>query len=444
MIAFIFDSIIAFYIILATPNIKNKFFVIIGLGFAGSAIVDFVHAISSLEHIGSMRLLPYFIPQTWAIGRLLDSGLLVLGLLVYHKNDEFMTSQLLSTFRKKIIVIMGIVIFVSLIISHFYELPGLILSNSIVARPYDLLALMIFSLGLVLFYKKKLYDLKNPFYKGILLFLIISTAAELLQISTVRLYVTTFTVAHILKITSYFVILLSIVISNVRYTKSILDEVKDRKFSDIGALSARIAHDIRNPLSVIKNANDLMKMKNQNVDEQTRENFKRIDNSVFRITHQIDDVLDYVRTSPLDLGIHELSDIVKSTMAKVKIPSNVAVKDMIGSDIRLECDFCKIEVVFTNLLINAIQAIGEKEGSITIEAIQKKDKVIVEVKDSGSGISPEHLSRIFEPLFTTKSMGTGLGLLSCKNIVEQHGGEINLKSELGKGTTFILYLPTHS
>jgi two-component system sensor histidine kinase HydH len=106
-------------------------------------------------------------------------------------------------------------------------------------------------------------------------------------------------------------------------------------------------------------------------------------------------------------------------------------------NVRINCDYRKIEAVFTNLLLNAIQAV-ETKGEVHIRIIDNANDVLIAFEDSGNGIEPQNLSKIFDPLFTTKQLGTGLGLSICKSIVEQHGGNITVKNN---PTTFLVRLP---
>ncbi len=104
-------------------------------------------------------------------------------------------------------------------------------------------------------------------------------------------------------------------------------------------------------------------------------------------------------------------------------------------------DEVKLEVVFSNLIRNAVEAIGNDVGSIEIKIQEDEKQVIVDIIDSGIGIKGNDINQIFEPLYTTKQTGTGLGLVSCKNIVEQHGGKISVKNN---PTTFTIRLPKKS
>ena len=106
----------------------------------------------------------------------------------------------------------------------------------------------------------------------------------------------------------------------------------------------------------------------------------------------------------------------------------------------IRCDKIKMESVFANLLLNATQAMNGN-GTITITIEENDSHTKIRIKDSGSGIPDKLISKIFDPLFTTRQIGTGLGLPSCKTIIEQHGGNISLETTIGVGTIFEIELP---
>ena len=218
-------------------------------------------------------------------------------------------------------------------------------------------------------------------------------------------------------------------------TKKILES---EKMAAIGELSARLAHDIKNPLTTIKNTVKLLKThQGKEIDEYVMKRFDSMDESVFRISHQIDGVLDYLKKSPLKTSPTSLINVLKSSIMPLTIPSNITI-NFPSTDLILNCDAIKMEIVFGNILLNSIQVIEDKPGQIYVRYVQQPDWVIIEVADSGPGIPPENLDKIFDPLFTTKQKGTGLGLTSCKNIVEQHGGKISVKNT---PTTVTITLP---
>ncbi|NDB88222.1 MAG: sensor histidine kinase [Thaumarchaeota archaeon] len=214
------------------------------------------------------------------------------------------------------------------------------------------------------------------------------------------------------------------------------EKLKAEKLRAIGELSARIAHDLRNPLSVIKNVSDLIKLQYPTSDQKLKDHFAKMDTSIQRISHQIDDVLDFVRTTPLEKRISSLKEIITSSISDMEIPKGIKI-ELPQNDEKIDCDDVKLRTVFSNLILNAIQAM-EGEGTVSVKITGYTKHVVIEVIDSGPGIPDNLLDKIFEPLFTTKQQGTGLGLPSCKNIIEQHGGTISAKN---KPTTFTMSLP---
>lgn len=212
--------------------------------------------------------------------------------------------------------------------------------------------------------------------------------------------------------------------------------MKSEKLAIIGELASRMAHDLRNPLSTIKNTIEIMESKPKLKIEEKLQYYGRLRRAMNRMSHQVDDVLDFVRTSELKLQPYSVLDIINSVKDGITIPNDVTIK-IDQENVRINCDYRKIEAVFTNLLLNAIQAV-ENKGEVRIRIIDNSSDVLVAVEDSGPGILPENLNKIFDPLFTTKQLGTGLGLSICKSIVEQHGGSITVKNN---PTTFLVRLP---
>src|SRR3990167_3754077 len=215
--------------------------------------------------------------------------------------------------------------------------------------------------------------------------------------------------------------------------------LKAERLSAIGELSGRLAHDLRNPLSVMKMSIDLIKQHPADAkisDSIITKRLDLIEKSIDRISHQVDDVLGYVRNSPLKLSTTSLRTIILGSIDKVNVPHDVTIT-VSDSDAVISCDPIKLDAVFINLIVNAIQAIP-KGGTIEIQIKSNNDDIIIDFIDSGVGIPQEFMDKIFEPLFTTKQKGTGLGLASCKNIIEQHNGKISVKNN---PTTFTIRFP---
>ncbi|TBR07262.1 MAG: GHKL domain-containing protein [Candidatus Nitrosotenuis sp.] len=216
------------------------------------------------------------------------------------------------------------------------------------------------------------------------------------------------------------------------------DNLKKEKLFAIGELSARLAHDIRNPLSVINTSINIL-ISQKDIDAKTMETYERMQRAVERITYQIDDVLNFVKPRVSSLKNTSLHEILASVLARIDIPKTVVIT-IPPNNIEFVGDIISLEIVFVNLITNALQAINNS-GEIVISASVVKEKIIIKIRDNGPGMSSDIIPKIFEPLFTTKQTGTGLGLTSCKTIIEQHGGHIDVESVVGKGTTFTITIP---
>jgi len=194
--------------------------------------------------------------------------------------------------------------------------------------------------------------------------------------------------------------------------------ISSERLSSIGSLASRLAHDLRNPLSVIKNSMEILKMKlNENMDEQVNHQLSMVGRAVSRMSHQIEDVLDFVNIAALKVQTSSIITIVESALLNTDIPKSVKINLPKNSATAL-CDPFRLEVVLCNLLKNASQA-TENKGEITIRILDKTEHVVIEVEDSGPGVPEADMDKILEPLFTTKQSGTGLGLASCKSIIEK-------------------------
>lgn len=214
------------------------------------------------------------------------------------------------------------------------------------------------------------------------------------------------------------------------------DLIKSQKLAIIGELASRMAHDLRNPLSTIKNVVELMENKQKLRIEEKIVYYGKLHRAIDRISHQVDDVLEYGRASQLNLQPANITNMIRQIVTDSNLPETVKI-NIEDADLRMNVDIRKIEAVITNLIVNATQAI-ENKGTVNIRILDNSSNAIVAVEDSGPGIESTVLPKIFDPLFTTKQTGTGLGLSICKKIVEQHGGNITVKNN---PTTFIVRLP---
>ena len=213
--------------------------------------------------------------------------------------------------------------------------------------------------------------------------------------------------------------------------------------AELGELYSGIAHELRQPLSVISNAIYYLKMTLPEADETTKGYLDMIGDEARSAGDIISGFLKLTRTGlPERQGV-EVSSLIDKALEKFDLAENITLKKDILADIPLIfVDPVQIERVFYNIINNAIQAmpVSEVESgelAINVKSKTKKGKAMVEVffSDTGVGISKENMEKLFEPLFTTKARGIGLGLSICKNLVEANDGELEVQSEEGKGTT---------
>ena len=213
--------------------------------------------------------------------------------------------------------------------------------------------------------------------------------------------------------------------------------IKAERLSTIGLLSSRLGHDLRNDLTAIMvNIQIIRKKYDLEADKELKSQLELIERSALKINFQMRDVLNFVRFSPLKTESVLLSKILQNTLKTVYVPEKIKIV-LPEKDISVNCSADQLEVVLTNLINNSIQAM-DVDGEISVEAQEDDKESIIKVKDSGSGMSEEIMPKIFNPLFTTKQKGTGLGLATCKNIIEQHRGTIKVKNS---PTTFTIKIP---
>jgi len=200
---------------------------------------------------------------------------------------------------------------------------------------------------------------------------------------------------------------------------------KKEKFEILGQLAANLAHDIKNPLNTIKQSSEIIQLKTNQ--EKTQKDFQRIGRSITRISHQVDQVLNYIKKTPLVTEDTTVLKILKQSLDIITIPDNITI-EIPKKNSEVKWDETKISVLFVNIILNAIQAIDKDKGKISIRTAQESDSIKIEIENTGPNIPEKDLDKIFEPLYTTKMEGTGLGLAGCKNILQSHKGTITVSN----------------
>jgi signal transduction histidine kinase len=220
----------------------------------------------------------------------------------------------------------------------------------------------------------------------------------------------------------------------------------------VGRLASAIAHEIRNPLNYINLTLDHLRTAFAPEDQKKRETFERLAQQlkveVARINSRISEFLNYSRPSALEMRPLDLRAQAEDALRMVEVKaaeSNIQTRVEQADEVPpVMGDEEALRSVFTNLIINGMQAIDGEGGNLTvrISAENEGQSARIEITDTGHGIAPENISKVFEPYFSTKDTGTGLGLAIVKKAVDDHGGTISVKSLPGTGTTFTITIPT--
>lgn len=217
--------------------------------------------------------------------------------------------------------------------------------------------------------------------------------------------------------------------------------VKTERFAAIGELAGMVGHDLRNPLTAIKNAVYVLRKKdNLSIDNKGNEMIEIIDKSVEHANKILADLLEFSREVKLDVEECSPKSLVDYAMLSVKRSKGIKILDHTQSFPMIWVDINKMERVFINIINNAIEAMPDG-GTLEICCRQNGSEMEFVFSDTGMGISGEAIGKVFTPLFTTKAKGIGFGLAICKKIVEAHHGKISFESIVTKGTTFTISLP---
>ena len=503
--AVILSTIVAFYCITRAYTLNEKFSLFVGIGFSTIAIIDLLHAVFSYLYVGNNEFLSYFIPQTWFAGRTFLGAMLVIAVAKYATKIEKQGEQQIEgnnedknhdydiniaevkpreeRLHRGLLLSLSVLALLAIsvvAISFFTIFPGIVIPYSSVARPYENPSLILFSIALFLFYKKRLYNTNDAFYKGILGALIIDVFGQIVMSFSSTNFHTAHNVAHILKNSGYFIIILSLAVSSIQLNKLAkqreatirlqynklkeMDKMKD-EFINVAA------HELRTPIQPIIGLSEVLRSRIRNNDSgngTNAENQEYVDvilRNGQRLGKLVEDVLDVTKIESQSLELHkehfDLNDLIISIIddivaaeadsmvyglpARRKEKNHVKI-NYVPRSLPVYADRNRVTQVISNLLNNALKFTSE--GYVTITTEKKKDNnsienstvAVVNVCDSGSGVDPEMMPKLFTKFSSKSFSGTGLGLYICKNIIEAHGGRYGQKTiRMEKGQHFHSY-----
>src|SRR5918995_954825 len=528
LFAVILAAILSFYYIARARTLDDKFSLFIGIGFLANALIDLLHVVISITYVNEFLFLKYFIPQTWFAGRIFLSAMFAIAIVGYpllsrtsssyasnksivnapgsqaekEQGSAFLSSTPLQSekeessavekrreIQKMPRIIVGYLVALAIVSAYiaitslFMVFPGSVIDDFPIHRPYEILALGLFLLALIYFYKNQLYKKSDVFYKGILVALIIDIFGQIIMSYSATSFDTPHNVAHVLKDAGYFVNIVGLALSSIQYnsrlkeTNRSLIEINTRlkereeiiriqyeKLKEADKMKDEFinvaAHELRTPIQPILGMTELLHSKIKDNAEQCELLDVAIRNAK-RLKRLANEILDVAKIESQSLLLKKeefnLNDVIVNCVNDITInrySNSNGEKDEVKisyepKDIFLEADKERISQVISNLLSNALKATNKGFISIMSDISDNSnndnnnDKMaIISVKDTGQGIAPDILPKLFSKFFSKFFEGTGLGLYISKSIVGAHGGKIWAESNLdGKGATFSFTLP---
>jgi signal transduction histidine kinase len=491
LIAVILAAVLAFYYLLRARTFNDKFSLFVGIGFLTSALIDVLHVIVSYIAFDNPVFLKYFIPQTWFAGRIFLSAMLVMAIAKYPAlsltSSKEGGGREPNKLRKNVIVYLTVlaVLAASVAISSlFLVLPASVVDDYSIHRPYEIPPLVLFVVALFYFYKNHLYKRNDVFYKGILGYLIVDIFSQIIMSYSAAPFDTAHNVAHVLKDAGYFINIIALALSSIQYNaelKESNDRLKEReelirvqyeRLKEADNMKNEFinvaAHELRTPIQPILGLTEVLRSKIK--DRQQLEFLDITIRNARRLQRLTEDILDVTKIGSQSLNLKDesfnLNDIITNIIDDVTtnlvsskknhLQRNVIKLLYAPTDIFVQADKARVTQVISNLLINAVKFTeakanegsddgdkGEVGGGIISINIEKVDgQALISVKDSGIGIDPEIMPRLFEKFISKSYQGTGLGLFISKSIIEAHGGKIWAQNNPdGKGATFTFSLP---
>jgi signal transduction histidine kinase len=228
--------------------------------------------------------------------------------------------------------------------------------------------------------------------------------------------------------------------SELRLTQEEL--LRKQRLAVLGHFAGSISHELRNPLAAVDSSAYILRLKHEDCDDSVRKHLDRISDNIRKATAIIESLLNLSRMEPPKTGRIDLVEWLPKMLSDVRIPDAVETGlDLPNERVFVDIDAEQIRMALKNIINNAVQAM-DGTGTLTIAARPSDaGEVEISVTDTGPGIAPDHIDKVFEPLFSTKTHGIGFGLSITKMIVENHGGTIRAASPSAGGARFVMTVP---
>jgi len=471
MVGALFGLVAGFALIVRFYTLNNRFHLFVGLAFFVNGAEDLAHGLLSFRYLQQWTGLPAsslerFIPGTYVAGRLLLGILLLLAPFATRWTGESLNPKRETKWTSLTVLLITIVVTVT---AFQLPLPRFIYPDRLISRPVDFLsAIVLLVTGLV--FLLKYHRGRDMLTWWLLLSIAVNVVGQFMMSFSKALYDPFFDIAHVYKVFGYVIPILGFSLYQIaiiterrraeeklkEYSERLEEMVEERtrelknaqeelvrreKLAVLGQLAGGIGHELRNPLAVMSNACYFLDMKLKDVeDEVVKDNIRIIDREIDRANKIITDLLDFARTRPSVRREADINQLVTETLSRAVIPENVTVNtDFAGDMAPVSVDPTQIGQVFLNLIDNAVQAM-KGGGTLKISTRIRDGSSEVIFADEGCGIPRSDLEKIFEPLFTSKAKGIGLGLAVSKNLVRANGGDILVEGKEGKGSVFTVKL----
>jgi signal transduction histidine kinase len=451
---------------------KDNTFLFVGTGFVATGFLDGYHALvtASFFTANFPSTPPHLVPWSWLASRLFLSVLLWLSWVFWKREVRLGETGKVS--ERWVYAIVGVLALACFISFAFIPLPRAYYPDLAFPRPQEFVPAAFFFFALIGYLRKGRWR-SDPFEHWLVLSLIVGFMGEAMFMSeSGKLYDAMFDTAHVLKKLSYICALTGLLISMyvlfkrseennetilrlneeleakvVERTKQLLETqeelVRKEKLSTLGQIAGSVGHELRNPLGVINNAVYFLQTVLSEADPTTREYLNIIKDEILNADRIVGDLLDSVRIKPPQPQNVAIGTLIEQVLRRIAVPDGINVTlDIPAAQPPIRVDPIQVQQVFRNLITNGFDAMPQG-GNLDISAVDDATLHVlsVKVKDSGIGIAPENMAKLFQPLFTTKARGIGLGLVVVKNLTQSNGGTVTVESVPGKGSTFTVTLP---
>jgi signal transduction histidine kinase len=440
---------------------RESAFLLIGSGFIGTGLLDAYHALVTSTYFATLMPSPppSLIPWSWNASRIFLAILLFLSWLSWKREEQLGPESAFSPVQVYIGV--GALTLLSFGFFAFVPLPRAYFPEYALGRPEELVAATFFGLAFIGYYRKGAWK-TDGFEHWLMLALIVGFVGQVAFMAfSHHLFDAMFDMAHLLKKASYICVLVGLMISLYHAYRTVdrqiallraqqLQLIQAEKMSTVGTLAAGVAHELLNPLMGSQNYIEYCQ-KHTDPNAKAYPYLQNALDEMARCARIVQGLLTFSRSdhgedeSPVATDQQDAWERVIRLMSYRTTRNGVTISLAISERARqIRVKPSQMQQVFLNLLSNAIDAVeGSATKEIQISAERDEAGTLIRVRDSGIGMDDRTAARVFDPFFTTKptDRGTGLGLSIAKGIVESHGGTLEVASQPGRGTVFVINLP---